>query len=52
MNDAQRRVIDLADLLNVEMVKGDLKKFDEAWEESPLTLEKEPEEYVQVKAFF
>ena len=44
MDDVQRRVIGVNDLLNIELVNDKLKQFDDAWEETLMALEEEPEE--------
>ena len=43
VNDVQERAMSMNDLLNIELVKGNLTKFDQAWEENSMALEKQPE---------
>ena len=43
INNVQKRVIDIDDLLNIEVVHDNLRKFDEAWEITPRAPERESE---------
>ena len=43
INNVHGRAMSMNDLLNIEVVNDILKKFDQAWEETLMALEKEPE---------
>ena len=43
INSVQRKATSITDLLNIESVNDNLKKFDLCWEETLMALEKETE---------
>ena len=43
INDVRRRAIGLDDLPNIEVRNDNLKRFQQAWEETWIVVEKEPE---------